>query len=69
MNVNKKYKAMHLGRGGGGGGGGVLLSRNDTCDNSRLIQLTVAVAVAIQVANIQSTPLIKVKTAKTGVCR
>ena len=58
---------MHLGGGGGGGGEGVLLSRNDTCDNSRLIQLTVAIA--IQVANIQSTPLIKVKTAKTGTCR
>ena len=58
---------MHLGGGGVGGGGGVLLSRNDTCDNSRLIQLTVAVA--IQVANMQSTPLIKVKTAKTGACR
>ena len=57
---------MHLG-GGGGVGGGVLLSRNDTCDNSRLIQLTVAVA--IQAANMQSTPLIKVKTAKTGACR
>ena len=62
MNVNKDIKLCTL-----GGGGGVLLSRNDTCDNSRLIQLTVAVA--IQVANIQSTPLIKVKTAKTGACR
>ena len=64
MNVNKNIKLFPLGGGGGGGEGGVLLSRNDTCDNSRLIQFTVAVA--IQVANIQSTP---VKTVITGTCR
>ena len=51
---------MHL----GWGRGVILLSRNDICDNSRLIQL----GVAIQVAIIQLTPLIKVKTAKTGEC-